>query len=449
MPWLGEAPAPLAAERLVRNALRCALELLGRLGAGRAARVLLRMPGWQELADEAALRAARAGARLEPGGVAAAAVVAAVCGGAMASVLFDTWLMLPLALAALLIGAPALSARHAELRRREANATMPAVFRTLSVAMGAGMTLVQAAEYAGARAGGAVGEAFARLALRLRCGVATETALGELSDELHAPGAGLLSTALAISHRTGSPLQGLFQRSAALVERQGVRAPPCGEDRASQALCPRRVPAPCRDGRPARGDIAGFPEGALHAGGCGKRCFGGAFGCRRGRHHPKTRGQGPLMAMGGLLVVLASASAAAACLAAGSGQPRERLATIGLEGFLEKAGAAYVIGRLSADGRKAREKKEALARMPVMIDVVVLGLSAGLSFDSSLELYCSRYGDALSRELGHALLSWRMGAETRGEALERAASSLSVPPLARFGRSARRWPRRSSARRRS
>ena len=139
------------------------------------------------------------------------------------------------------------------------------------------------------------------------------------------------------------------------------------------------------------------------------------------------------MAMGGLLVVLASASAAAACLAAGSGQPRERLATIGLEGFLEKAGAAYVIGRLSADGRKAREKKEALAQMPVMIDVVVLGLSAGLSFDSSLELYCSRYGDALSRELGHALLSWRMGAETRGEALERAASSLSVPQLARFG----------------
>lgn len=139
------------------------------------------------------------------------------------------------------------------------------------------------------------------------------------------------------------------------------------------------------------------------------------------------------MAMGGLLVVLASASTAAACLAGVSGQPRECLATIGLGGFLEKAGAAYVIGRLSADGRKTREKKEALAQMPVMIDVVVLGLSAGLSFDSSLELYCSRYGDALSRELGHALLSWRMGAETRGEALERAASSLSVPQLARFG----------------
>ena len=221
MPWLGEAPAPLAAERLVRNALRRALELIRRLGASRAAGVLLGMSGWQELAGEATSRAERAGVTLEPGDAVAAAVAAAVCAGAMASVLFDTWLMLPLALVALFVGVPALSARHAVLRRREANAAMPAVFRTLSVAMGAGMTLVQAAEYAGARAGGAVGEAFARLALRLRCGVATETALSELSDELHTPGAGLLSTALAISHRTGSPLQGLFQRSAALVERQG------------------------------------------------------------------------------------------------------------------------------------------------------------------------------------------------------------------------------------
>ena len=221
MPWLGEAPAPLAAERLVRNALRRALELIRRLGASRAAGVLLGMSGWQELAGEATSLAERAGATLEPGDAAAAAVAAAVCAGAMASVLFDTWLMLPLALVALFVGVPALSARHAVLRRREANAAMPAVFRTLSVAMGAGMTLVQAAEYAGARTGGAVGEAFARLALRLRCGVATETALSELSDELHTPGAGLLSTALAISHQTGSPLQGLFQRSAALVERQG------------------------------------------------------------------------------------------------------------------------------------------------------------------------------------------------------------------------------------
>ena len=35
------------------------------------------------------------------------------------------------------------------------------------------------------------------------------------------PGIGLLVTALVIAQRTGSPLRGLFQSSAQLVERQG------------------------------------------------------------------------------------------------------------------------------------------------------------------------------------------------------------------------------------
>ena len=275
----------------------------------------------------------------------------------MASVLFDTWLMLPLALAALLIGAPALSARHAELRRREANATMPAVFRTLSVAMGAGMTLVQAAEYAGARAGGAVGEAFARLALRLRCGVATETALGELSDELHAPGAGLLSTALAISHRTGSPLQGSVPALGGPCRAAGgVRAPPCGEDRASQALWPRRcVPAPCRDESPCsrryrRISRRGSPRRrvrealfwrrfwmpprspssedswARSSDGDGRTSCRPRFGVRGGSVPGRRPGS--------------------AARAPSDNRPR---------GLSKKAGAAYVIGRLSADGRKTRE----------------------------------------------------------------------------------------------
>ena len=41
-----------------------------------------------------------------------------------------------------------------------------------------------------------------------------------MAGELDAPGVGLLVCALTISQRTGSPLRGLFQRSAQLVERQ-------------------------------------------------------------------------------------------------------------------------------------------------------------------------------------------------------------------------------------
>ena len=43
----------------------------------------------------------------------------------------------------------------------------------------------------------------------------------ELSQNLDAPGVGLLTTALVIAQRTGSPLRGLFQSSAKLVEQQG------------------------------------------------------------------------------------------------------------------------------------------------------------------------------------------------------------------------------------
>ena len=52
-------------------------------------------------------------------------------------------------------------------------------------------------------------------------GVSTEEAVDLLARELGVPGAGLLATALVVSHRTGSPLRDLLRRSAALAERQG------------------------------------------------------------------------------------------------------------------------------------------------------------------------------------------------------------------------------------
>ena len=67
-----------------------------------------------------------------------------------------------------------------------------------------------------------------------------------------------------------------------------------------------------------------------------------------------------------------------------------------------------------------------------MLDVVTLGLSAGLSFDSSLELYCSRYGSELSGLFSEAMLSWRIGARGREEALVWVAGEVGVSALGRF-----------------
>lgn len=80
----------------------------------------------------------------------------------------------------------------------------------------------------------------------------------------------------------------------------------------------------------------------------------------------------------------------------------------------------------------ARGRAECLRQMPVMLDVVTLGLSAGLSFDSALELYCQRYSNELARALGTAMLSWRLGTASREEALESMARKMGVSALGRF-----------------
>ncbi len=80
----------------------------------------------------------------------------------------------------------------------------------------------------------------------------------------------------------------------------------------------------------------------------------------------------------------------------------------------------------------SRRKNECLAELPVMLDVVTLGLSAGLSFDSSLALYCGRYDNELSRALAGAMLSWQIGASTREAALKGLEGDLEVAALGRF-----------------
>ena len=121
---------------------------------------------------------------------------------------------------ALGVGIPAW---HASRLRRDGQGLlreMPNVFRTLAMALGSGETLSQAIGYAGTHVGGVAGAAFSRASLRLSCGASVGEAIDRLCEELDAPGVGLLCTALVISQRTGSPLKGLLEHSARLIERQ-------------------------------------------------------------------------------------------------------------------------------------------------------------------------------------------------------------------------------------
>lgn len=211
---------PLTAGRAVRVAL-AASRWLGRAGRSRAVAALLARRDVRALAREVASGASERGLELGEGAAAAALLVAALAASVVVGLLMGSPVA-GAAAAAALAGAALLRERSRRSRLRgEVLASMPGVYRTLSVALGSGQTLSQAVSYVGVHERGPAAEAFGRMSLRLRCGMGTEEAVGLLARELDAPGAGLLATALVISHRTGSPLRDLLMRSAALAERQG------------------------------------------------------------------------------------------------------------------------------------------------------------------------------------------------------------------------------------
>lgn len=225
---LGTSPKSL----LRRKVMRYVRVLLGALGASRVVNALDSTDSWHALGEEIVVSArggqGGSGSWTLPEGLVRTSgqgVAAVIVGDALLALVLCLVALspigVPIAIAVALAGVPIW--HQAQLRRieRELTQEMPGVFRTLAMAIGSGETLAQAIEYLGAHEGGHAAKPFARASLRMRCGESAEEALMELSRELEAPGVGLLTTALLISQRTGSPLKSLFGHAAKMVERQG------------------------------------------------------------------------------------------------------------------------------------------------------------------------------------------------------------------------------------
>lgn len=88
--------------------------------------------------------------------------------------------------------------------------------------------------------------------------------------------------------------------------------------------------------------------------------------------------------------------------------------------------------RLRAQSRLAASRASSLRDLPEMLDILTLGLAAGLSFDASLELYCQRSTTELAGLLSQSMDQWRMGIATRDEALHELAEKLELAALKRF-----------------
>lgn len=112
------------------------------------------------------------------------------------------------------------ASRLAKERARAVTRQIPDIYRSLASALSSGKTLAQAISYVGLNGAGVLSREFSRCALMVSCGVSAIDALSELPERLNAPGIELMVSALAISARTGAPLQNLFARSARLVEKR-------------------------------------------------------------------------------------------------------------------------------------------------------------------------------------------------------------------------------------
>ena len=196
------------------------------LVAGTAGRMrlvgwLLNLDPWREAADAAA----RKTHRMQPalGREQALGLMLTCCGAAclVCALLSRSVPGALVPIGAIAVGVPLWDSSRQRRRARRMAEEMPDVLRALALALGSGETLAQAIAYVGSHGTGPVASGFASASLALRCGASTEDALESLASELDVPGMGLLTTALVISHRTGSPLRDLLSRSAALVERQG------------------------------------------------------------------------------------------------------------------------------------------------------------------------------------------------------------------------------------
>lgn len=207
--WAGASGSARAMSRVLRS-----------LGASGLVRALGQAAGMRALVDELMLDGRVRDAELGRS-EACALVVASVAASGLVGLVVA---LSPLGLVAGAgLGCVALTAWRGSRvrgRRRELARQVPDAFRSLAGALAAGRTLPQAISYVGSMGDGPLNREFARASLLVSCGTPAADAVEQISERADAPGVELMVCALTVSARTGAPLQGLFLRSAQLVERR-------------------------------------------------------------------------------------------------------------------------------------------------------------------------------------------------------------------------------------
>lgn len=89
------------------------------------------------------------------------------------------------------------------------------------------------------------------------------------------------------------------------------------------------------------------------------------------------------------------------------------------------------------DARRAQETRKACdEHVDTMADVIAMSVQSGLSFDAAMELYCSKFDNALSKHLRKAHIEWKSGLASRQDALLNLSSNIQSRALKRFSETA-------------
>ena len=142
--------------------------------------------------------------------------------------------------------------------------------------------------------------------------------------------------------------------------------------------------------------------------------------------------------MSALVIAAACLCALSVFVATGSARAEAReVATVCKhEAVLVLAAARTLMDAVAARFKRAfgaeSSQRVTLGEVSEMIDVVRLGLSAGLSFDAALEVFCANRASELAARLERARMAWQVGVGTREDELMAAARDLDVRALETF-----------------
>jgi len=97
-----------------------------------------------------------------------------------------------------------------------------------------------------------------------------------------------------------------------------------------------------------------------------------------------------------------------------------------------RAGIGGIVARAAGVLRAKSMRENAEYEFPRMLEIIVLGLQAGLSFDQSFGLYLDRFDTPLARRCRVRCIAWLNGLEKREDALRGLASTLDIDAFYRL-----------------